>query len=237
LACRWAGKALKLSGATALTMIVACVIAPRERLLSPSLLFTSGSSFLNNVTAVALKGRIEFLGDRTSQSGRFLLFMEGPDSLSFLVEGPFGADVFRMIILGETAYLLWDKDEGWKTIHRGEELSVEEYGIQNISPFFLGLFAFPQYYLHSDSTMTFSDERLFLDENIIIQEGQGDRAFMLFEPRSRVAAAYSERKDFKDGFYPAEIKIFEVDKNWQINLGIDKIRLDPQLPQRIWRRN
>ncbi len=234
MACRWAGKTLRLSGAILVTLVIACAITPRERPLSPRLLFTSGSSFLDNVNTVALKGKIEFEGDRIAQSGSFQLFITGHDSLSFLVEGPFGADVFRMIIMGENAWLLSNKEEGWMAVRRGEGISIAEYGIQNISPFFLGLYAFPQYYLHSESTA--GPEYSFHDEEIMVQESQNGRSFLIFEPQSRVAAAYSKRKDFDDGFYPSNIKIFEPDRNWQINLRIDKIRLNPRLPEKIWRR-
>jgi hypothetical protein len=212
----------------------ACGIAAREKSLSPNLMFTTGSSFLDGARTLALKGRIEFEGDRIAQSGSFQLFINGSDSLSFLVEGPFGADVFRMIITGQTAYLLSDKEVGWETVHRDEGISVEEYGIQNISPFYLGLFAFPQFYLHlgADSISEYS----FHNEKIMVQQSEDRSGFLLFDPRSKVAAAYTKPKNVADGYYPSNIKIFEPDNYWQIDLRIDKIRLNPALPEKIWRR-
>jgi hypothetical protein len=234
LALRWAGRTLGLSGATLVSLLIACVIGPRERQLSPRLLFTAGSSFLDNVTTLALKGKIEFEGDRVTQSGSFQLFIKGPDSLSFLVEGPFGADVFRMVTLGRAAYLLSNKEEGWVSIHQGEGISIEEYGIQNISPFFLGLFAFPQYYLHPRADA--NSEYSFQDEKIMVQESQNARAFLIFDPHSHLAAAYTGPRDLDGGVYPSRIKIFEPDNGWQINLRIDKIRINPRLPEKIWQR-
>ncbi len=205
--------------------------------LNPRLLFATGSLFLKDATSVALKGRIEFQGGGVAQSGSYELFISGKDSVSFLIEGPFGSDVFRLVIAGENAFLLANRADGWVTLHQGEEIAVAEYGIENISPFLLGLYAFPQYYLNSSETPESGDEYPFREQTLISHQGQDEREFVLTEPRSQISAAYGERKEFENGFYPSRIKIFKPDSDWQITLQIDKIRVNPSLPGRIWRRD
>ncbi len=221
-----------------LVLAVGCGVAPPARKpLNPRLLFTAGSSFLTNAESVALKGKIEFQGSGMAQTGSYELFISGMDSVSFLVEGPFGSDIFRMVIAGDDAFMLADRDEGWVTLHQGEEIAVAEYGIEYISPFLLGLYAFPQFYLRSGEIPDSSDEYSYRDQMLTSHQGQDEREFVLTEPRSQISAAYGERKEFEGGFYPSQIKIFRPDRDWQITLQIEKIRVNPSLPGRIWRRD
>ncbi len=141
-----------------------------------------------------------------------------------------------MIIVGDTAFLLSNKEEGWVTLKKDEDISIPEYGIENISPFLLGLFAFPQYYLNSNSGDSLSDEYSFRNQKIVSQFGRNDREFLLIDPHSLVAGAYTKRKNFNDGFFPSMVRIFEPGRDWQITLQIDKIRLSPPLPESIWKR-
>ncbi len=134
---------------TFIALSVACVPSiTRDDSLNPKLLFSVGSSFLENSTTIAIKGKIEFESHNSIQTGSFIQYMNGPDSISFLIEGPFSADVFRMIIIDSTASILGSSDDGWQEFHRGEDINIPDYGLENISPFLIGLFIFPQYYIH-----------------------------------------------------------------------------------------
>jgi hypothetical protein len=234
LECRSAGR-------FALVFIVllslSCVLAPQEKPLNPKLLFTVGSSFLNDASSLALKGRIEFIDDHGSQSGGFEMFLAGKDSLSFLIEGPLGADVFRMIVLDTTAYLLSSHDEGWVTLGRLERASVAEYGIDNISPFETGFFALPQFYSgmisensERDFTLEYnSDEYRCYSEN-------DNKRFSIYSPDNQIVIHYSNRHEFGDGFYPAKIEVSVPRGSWRILLAIDNIRVNPRIPIRAWLR-
>jgi hypothetical protein len=237
LVCRSAGKAFALSGALATILIISCGLPPFEKSLSPAQLFSIGSSFLDSAATVAIKGGITFEGGKIAQSGSFQLYLNGRDSLSFDVSGPLGADIFRMVIIGDSAYLLSNKDDGWVRLERGEDISIEEFGIEHISPFLLGLMAFPQYYLRGDSSNAASDEYTYDNATIISQRGQSAREFMLFESHSLVAAAYGKRRDIENGFYPSSIRIFKPGNEWQIELDIEKIRLNAALPEKVWQRD
>jgi hypothetical protein len=237
LVCLFRCNKIALATALILSILFACGLPPREKSLEPRQLFTSGSSFLDNIGSVALKGQISFEGGTIDQSGSFQLLISGPDSLSFIVEGPFGTDIFRMIIDRDTAYLRSNKEDGWEMLNRDEDISIPEFGIENISPFLLGLFAFPQYYLNSKSGDSLSDEYYFRNQQIVSQYGRNDREFLLIDPHSLVAGAYTKRKNFDDGFFPSMIRIFEPGHDWQITLQIDKIRLSPPLPESIWKIN
>jgi hypothetical protein len=234
---RWAGRALALLSALVTMMLLACAFPPLEKPLNPSQLFAIGSSFLDSAATLAIKGGITFEGGKIVQSGSFQLCLNGRDSLSFDVSGPLGADIFRMVILGDSAYLLSNKDDGWIGLKRGEDVSIEEFGIDHISPFLLGLFAFPQYYLQGDSSNASSDDYKYNNETIISQLAQNNREFMLFESQSRVAAVYVKRKDFENGYYPSSIRIFKPGSEWQIKLEIEKVRLNAALPDQIWKRD
>jgi hypothetical protein len=227
-------KLIAIIGAISVVLSLACAFPPGEKSLSPRLLFSSGAAFIDSAGTAALKGTISFEGGKAAQSGSFQLFLAGRDSLSFLVEGPLGADIFRMIIAGDSAFLLSNKDEGWIAIRKDETVSLDEFGIDNISPFLLGLYAFPQYYLHNSADTSY--EYLWRGDTLDIQPGRNDREFLLIAPRSLLAAAYSRRRDFANGFYPSSVKIFIPGHDWEINLGIDKIIINPGLPQRIWNR-
>jgi hypothetical protein len=236
LVCLLRCNKIALATALILSFLFACGLPPSEKSLEPRQLFTTGSSFLDNANSIALKGQISFEGGKIDQSGSFQLFISGPDSLSFIVEGPFGTDIFRMIIANDTAYLLSNKEDGWQMLDRDEDISIPEFGIENISPFLLGLFAFPQHYLNSSSGDTLTDEFSFRGQKIISQFGRNNREFLLIDPHSLVAGAYTKRKNFNDGFIPSLVRIFEPGHDWQITLQIDKIRLNPVLPENIWKR-
>jgi hypothetical protein len=232
-----AGKPLVFIGAILCIILIACGIPPKDKYLAPRILFTSGSVFLDSAATVALRGSISFESSKAAQSGSFQLFLIGHDSLSFLVEGPLGSDIFKMIVAGDSAYLLSNKDEGWVTIRRGEEISIADFGIDNISPFLLGLYAFPQYYLHSQAESNSSDEYLLNGDKLVTQPGRNDREFMMINPHSFLAAAYGKRKDFNGGYYPSFITIFVPGRDWEINLSIEKIIINPTLQVNIWKRD
>lgn len=204
--------------------------------LYPPIVFDAGASFLENTSSLALKGRIEFKeGRNTRQSGSFQLFLNGPDSASFLIEGPLGADAFRMVVLGDAAHVL--TNDGWMRLKRRENIAVTEYGIENISPFLIGPLIFPQYYPSKVSSDA-NPKRLTVEinDNIFISNPPAnDGSFDLFESQSGMIAKYTGRKEFETGFYPSHIEVFRPDSgNWRIVLKITRIRKDPEIPVTIW---
>ena len=185
---------------------------------------------------MALKGRIEYEDARVRQEGSFKLFLTGPDSLSFLIEGPLHVDVFRMIILGEDAHLLSSEDEGWRILHKGERVAVAEYGVDNISPFLTGLFAFPQYFIRALDGETGPGEYGFSwdDEPFTCRAARKQMEFSISQKNSGIKAVYGGRKDFENGFYPSKIEITNAPGSWRITLNIDAVRVNPQIPQSVW---
>jgi hypothetical protein len=204
--------------------------------LNPILVFGDGASFLDNVSTLAIKGRIEFKeGQATTQSGSFQLFLNGPDSASFLIEGPFGADAFKMVILGDAANIL--TDEGWGHLNRGENIEFAEYGISNISPFLIGPIIFPQYYPTKlgqvgntgHLTIEIAGTHFFSDPS------RYGGSFDLFEPQSGLLAGYADRKNIARGFYPSYIEVCNpVSGDWRIILKITRIKANADIPPDVW---
>jgi len=214
-----------------------CVISPQEKPLNPKLLFTIGSSFLAKASSIALKGHIEFSDGRSSQSGGFQMYLTGYDSLSFVIEGPLGADVFRMVVLDTTAYLLSNNDQGWVTLGRLERASVAEYGIDNISPFETGIVILPQYFMDSCSDATEGTLSLhYRDQHYLCVNDNDFRRFTIQAKNGKIISGYSRPQKFGDGFYPAKIDIFSPYGNWKILLTIENIRVNPLIPLKAWER-
>ena len=236
MGCRLAGRLL---GCLLLTISLSCSIGHREKPLNPNLLFTVGASFLDEASAMALKGEIEFGDDTGTQSGGFEIYLAGSDSISFVIEGPLGADVFKMIVDSENAYLLSNKDEGWVVLNKSERAVIAEYGIDNISPFYTGLYLFPQFYIRSEfkrdefSPLSFS----YGPGNFKFGYTEESNKLFLSEPQTAITAEYSRCREMGDGYYPARIRIFEPDQDWEISMKINKIRINPQISERVWRRD
>jgi hypothetical protein len=235
LECLSAGKFFKICIAIFLAFQFACIFFPQDKPLNPKLLFTVGSSFLDNAATLALKGDIDFNDGRTTQSGKFTILINGQDSLALLIEGPLNVDVFRMLLLDDAAYLYSSK-EGWQKILEGERVTIEAYGIENLSPNLTGLFAFPQFYLRSALNETYPGEYqfAFCDRDFVLHQGQDQKGFLLMQANAKISAIYSRRHDFASGYYPSIIKIFEPDSKWQMTLHINKLRLNPQIPPQVW---
>ena len=231
------GKFLKFGIAVCLVLQTACIFISQEKPLNPKLLFTVGSAFLDSATTLALKGDIDFTDSRTTQSGKFTIFINGRDSLSLLIEGPLNVDVFRMIVFNDTEFIYSGK-VGWQTISKGEQVDVESYGIEDLSPDLTGLFAFPQYYLHSsgDEISLGEYQFAFSDRDFSLHQGQDQNGFLLMQADSGISAIYSHRHEFDRGYYPSVVKIYEPDAPWQLTLHINKLRVNPQIPAQVWER-
>jgi hypothetical protein len=232
-----AGKYFKIGIAILLSSQAACIFFPQEKPLNPKLLFTVGSSFLDNAKTLALKGDIDFSDGRTAQSGKFTIFINGQDSLALLIEGPLNIDVFRMLIVdGTIEFHSGNKD--WQTIDKGEQAAVEPYGIYNLQPVLTGLFVFPQYYLHSFGHEIYPGEYQFgpYDSDFTLHQEQSQKDFLMIQARAKITAIYSHRHDFENGYYPSKVKIFDPDSKWQMTLLIKKLRLNPQIPLQVWER-
>lgn len=229
-----AGKCLWLA---VITLTLACVppISPDDS-LNPKSLFSVGSSFLENSSTAAIKGRIEFNTNNSIQNGSFILYLNGPDSLSFLIEGPFSADVFRMVIIDTTANILGNRDEGWRKFRRGEDIDIPDYGLENLSPFLIGLFVFPQYYIHPKSSADIIPENNFIFKGETLKTLWNDniKEFSLLDDNSKIMAAYSIKKSFANGYYPSKIAIAGADNSWKITLQITKVVLNREIPLKTW---
>lgn len=187
---------------------------------------------------MALKGQIEFSDGRSSQSGGFEMFLAGRDSLSFVIEGPLGADIFRMIVIDSFAFMLSSKDEGWVTLGRMELASVAEYGIDNISPFQTGLMVIPQLFV--DSLTEKSQGQFSFDYDLEKYECAtiaDQKRFSIMEPSNQIVAEYGRRHEIGGGYYPSHIKISRPGESWQISLRLERVRINPQIPPRAWRRD
>ncbi|OGC90291.1 MAG: hypothetical protein A2W25_05975 [candidate division Zixibacteria bacterium RBG_16_53_22] len=227
---------LFLAAATALISSCGIFIVDKSNNLNPILVFGDGASFLDNASTLAIRGRIEFKEGRAiTQSGSFQLFLNGPDSASFLIEGPFGADAFKMVILGDAANIL--TNEGWTHLTRGQSIGVAEYGISNISPFLIGPVIFPQYY-PVDVAGDDDGRKVQLRIN---GTGFSSRImnyggyFNLIEPRTGLISEYTNRKNLDSGFYPARVEILNPQSgNWRIILEITRLKINAEIPPAVW---
>jgi hypothetical protein len=237
LARLWAKELIHAPLIFAVSVFISCGprFVDRPNTLNPKLVFTTGSSFLSDATTLAVKGNIEFKENRLTQSGSFQLYLNGPDSLAFLIEGPFGIDEFRMAILDETVYIL--KQGEWLVADRDSRIDIPEYGIANISPFLIGTIIFPQYYpasLVEDSVEYNPVYDINGTEFIAAYEHWGGH-FRLTDSQTDISADYFNKKEFDSGFYPSRIEITGPgDKVWEILIKITKVRKNVTLPLAIW---
>jgi hypothetical protein len=220
-------------------LLSSCAVIHHEKPLDPRLTFSIGSSFLKDIHSLALKGRIDFFDGKAIQSGNFQMFFSGPDSLSFLIEGPLGVDVFRLVIISDSAFVLSNSKEGWITLGVGEVASITDFGIENFSPFSIALFAFPQYYSADvmDDPETGELTLQYLQSKLNISQNMPKVSqFSIVETESDITAVCSKRKDFESGFYPSLVTVNHPGQPWQIIFNITKLRTDPPTPSKIWAR-
>lgn len=210
---------------------------PREdQPLNPRILFSTGAKFLHKASTLAIKGSIEFRSGVAIESGSFQLFLNGPDSLSFLIEGPFKVDLFRLVIADPYAYAYSRDDGKWFRLKRGDLLDIPEYGIEKLTPFLLGIYIFPQYYLRLADSENASNRLISHFDNMefYIESGGAKRSFVLSRRNDDIMALYSRRKNHKGKYYLSRVEIFDRTESWRIRLEIDKIRINPSIPAKLW---
>lgn len=218
--------------------VSSCILIPSEKPLNPRLLFTVGSEFLENTESIAIKGAIDFEDGYHRETGSFNLIMNRGDSLAFLVEGPFKIDIFRLVIVNETAFAIDRESDKWTVAAADEKLIVPDYGIRSITPDLLGYYIFPQFYLSGDSRFNPDNMTVSKDGYIFrLSPSKNQKSFNLMGTNSDLMAVYSRRKDSGGGYYPSKIAISPHDESWRISLEIDKIRLNPKIPDKIWDRD
>lgn len=219
-----------------LASVLACPAPDQEIEISPSLLFTTGSRYLDDVSSVALRGSIDIEGPRGAESGDFSAYLSGRDSLYFLIEGPFNVDLFRMIIIGDESFVKSRDSGSWRHFESDEPLTIEEYGIYNLVPASVAVYLFPQYYLDYSSNdergLTLRSKRDGL--SYLAFSGVGKRSIILKEDMSNLTATYKRLKKFKSGYYPSDVRIFDDNRNWEISMKIEKVRINSEIPLRIW---
>jgi len=215
-----------------------CVLFPGDKPLEPRLLFTVGSEFLEPAGSVALKGSIEFDNGDYSESGSFQMIMNRGDSLAFVIEGPFKIDIFRLVLVDKTAYARDRNSEFWTVVRPDEKLAIPEYGIENLTPDFLGYFVFPQFY--STGSLQFDSEKMLLtspEYSFGLFPSRNKRSFTMENREIDLQATYLDRKNLGDGYYPSRIEISRPGNSWKISFEIDKVRLDPRISSKVWERN
>jgi hypothetical protein len=217
--------------------LTSCIFIQNEKPLNPRLLFTVGSEFLASAENIALKGSIDYRDADNDESGSFQLVMNHGDSLAFFIEGPLKIDVFRLIIIGGSAYA-WDRESGdWVISPENDESMMSDYGIENVSPVHLGLYLFPQFYLKSG--LNFDPEKMTLslhDKILYIEPSQNQGSFSIMDRESGLLVSYGRRQDFGGGFYASNVEITSPGQNWRITLRIEKIRPNPDISADIWAR-
>jgi hypothetical protein len=245
LACLWDGKSrwksclIGIGSTILLAGLLSCGGPRRDQPLNPRILFSTGSRFLHEASTLAVKGSIEFDSGVAIESGSFQLFINGPDSISFLIEGPFKVDVFRLVIADDLAYAYSRAEGEWYGFKKGELLDIPEYGIEKMTPFFLGTYVLPQYYLRLAGSPDAPGTLVSPSDNVefYIETGAPERSFLLSRGNADIIAIYSRRKNHNDGFYPSQVEIFDKTESWQISLEIDKIRINPSIPAKLWLRD
>ncbi|UCC79072.1 MAG: hypothetical protein JSW64_12460 [Candidatus Zixiibacteriota bacterium] len=215
-----------------------CIFIPARKPLNPRLLFTVGSEFLEDTESIAIRGSIDFEDRNHRESGSFSLVANRGDSLAFIIEGPFKVDIFRLVIIDETACARDRESDEWTVVGADEKLMIPDYGIGSITPDLLGYYIFPQFYLQS--SLWFDPEQMTVSTEIytfhILPSGN-QKSFVFSSADQDLSALYGRRKDFGGGFYPSTIEISPIDKSWRIRLEIDKIKPNPKIPDNIWRRD
>lgn len=235
---RSAGKLFTLFVLISCIVLSSCIMPWQGKPLDPGLLFTIGSDFLQNTSSMALRGTIRFKGLKGSQSGSFQMIMNKGDSLMFLIEGPLKIDIFKLVVIGTKAYALDRESPDWTTYGQNDRLEIPEYGIEGLAPFDIGHFVFPQFYFQN-SIIDGSGKKILLISNqeFIVKSNPDRRSFSIWNQGLNLFAVYGKRKDRSDGYFPAEISIFPNDRKWEISLKIEKIKLNPRIPSRVWERN
>jgi hypothetical protein len=245
LACPWDGKSrwesclAGIGSAILLAGLLSCGGPRGNQPLNPRILFSTGSRFLHEASTLAIKGSIEFDSGVAIESGSFQLFINGPDSISFLIEGPFKVDVFRLVIADDLASAYSRAEGEWYGFKRGELLDIPEYGIEKMTPFLLGTYILPQYYLRPAGSADAPITLVSPSDNVEfhIESGTPERSFLLSRGNADIIAVYSRRKNHGDGFYPSQVEIFDKTESWRISLEIDKIRINPSIPAKLWLRD
>ncbi|UCE66283.1 MAG: hypothetical protein JSU85_15800 [Candidatus Zixiibacteriota bacterium] len=218
--------------------VSSCILIPAEKPLNPRLLFTLGSEFLENTESIAVKGAIDFEDDYNRESGSFNLIINRGDSLAFLIEGPFKIDIFRLIIVNQTAFAIDRESDTWTVAATDEKLIIPDYGIRGITPDLLGHYIFPQFYLSGDSRFNSDNMTISKDGYVFhLNPSRDQKSFTLTSAEQDLSAVYSRRKDTGGGYYPSKIAISPHDESWRISLEIDRIKLNPEIPARIWDRD
>jgi hypothetical protein len=216
--------------------MTSCGLLAPEKPLNPRVTFSVGSSFLADVSGLAIRGGIEFESEMKSEAGSYRLFIKGKDSLSFLIEGPLGADLIHLVTIGDSAYLYSSADQGWSNIGPGESASIEEYGISNLSPFLTGALLLPQHFIGflGDADTQQAYRVNYRGHELIVSRGQNESEFRISDSESHLIACYGRRKDVGDGFYPSQVALSDFNSNWRLQIRIDKLKLNPEIPASTW---
>jgi len=231
------GRIKTLSTALYLAAIISCGPKNSDTLsLNPKILFSVQSDIFREADAIALKGTIELESDRGVESGDFTAFLAGPDSLSFLVEGLLNVDLLRMVIVGDSSFLKSRDMDSWQAFETSDRLYIDEYDIEGIEISSFGPLLFPQYYLMLTGSNLIGVSLVSdIDGASYTALSKVSLHFLLRRYESEVSGEYDLGKKFGDTTYPSRIRISDLSNRWHITLQIQNIKLNPSIPDKVWR--
>lgn len=182
---------------------------------------------------------MKFESITASQSGSFHLYLNGEDSLSFIIEGPLGADVFRMMILADTAFIFPGDDGRWSALGADDTVAIREFGISGLSPFLSGVLLFPQFFIrHLNSEDSSGIVRISYRNHVLsLSQGNNDREFQIQDANLRICAKYDRRRDIDGGYYPSQVVITKENADWRLTMRIEKLRPNASIPSQTWHRD
>ncbi|MEE9553539.1 MAG: hypothetical protein V3W18_04505 [candidate division Zixibacteria bacterium] len=218
-----------------LIFTVSCLPPGDDLPMNPKTLFLFESQFLLDVSAVAIKGSIDFESEYGRESGNFSAIISGVDSLFFLVEGPFKTDLFTLITYGDSAFAKSRDMKSWEILKSGG-IEIPGYDLGDLAPSDLGVYLLPQYYLETTEDIGRKTTLISRSDNILyFATTVGDsRSFTLQRESSPITAVYKKAIRFENGRYPSELVVVNESEDWRISMKIDKIRIEPKISPKIW---
>ncbi len=217
--------------------MLSCVPRGDKIALNPALLFTVESRYLNDVSAAAVKGSIEYEDFERRQTADFKAVFNGGDSIFFLTEGPFYADLFHLIITGDSAFVKNRDSDFWEAMESVEPFDLSEYDLEELAPIDLGPLILPQFFLRpsGESGRELRLISIYGNREFQATPSSDNTTFSLRIKGAAVRAAYSKGRRFQGGVFPSEIEISDKNNTWSMRIEITSIKLNPIIKPEIWR--
>lgn len=204
--------------------------------MNPSILFSTESNYLENVSGVALKGSIEYEDRGRREAADFKAIFSGRDSIYFQVEGPFNADLLCLIVTGDSAFAKSREMDSWQAMLSAEPADLSEYSPEGLAPIDLGSYILPQYFLKlsGNSGRNLKLSSFYGYSEFLAAPAADNRSFLLERLSSPIKASYSKGKRFQNGAFPSNIEISHQTENWRLKMKITDLRVNPKITPKIW---